>query len=106
MEHTSWMRLYEHETPQTVVYTIGNPVIAQSIMRHDLRAAYNIPPRLLIKERTTGHGTEIIYHLPSSVMVLTENDQLLQAAVALDRKLEDLVSRVTDEGTQGSDAKE
>lgn len=88
------MKLYDPSTPRTVVYTLGNPSIAQTMLRHDMRAAYNIPPRLLIRERVDTPGTELVYHLPSSVVVLDDNDELRAAAELLDEKLEQLVTKV------------
>jgi hypothetical protein len=37
----------------------------------------------------------VIYDLPSSLIVTRENPPLLEAAVALDAKLQDLVTEVT-----------
>ncbi|KAF9055135.1 hypothetical protein BDZ89DRAFT_1055748 [Hymenopellis radicata] len=89
MEHTSCTK--------TVVYTIGNPLLAQTMMQHDMRAAYYVPPRILIKERVGTAGTEVIYHLPSSVIVMdSDNDALRAAAEVLDEKLEKLIVRVTE----------
>jgi uncharacterized protein (DUF302 family) len=83
------------DTPKAVVYTIGNPLIAQTILRHDIRAALEIPPRLLILEKPDRKGTQILYHLPSSVMTLDGNPELVSAVEALDVKLEKLVSTIT-----------
>ncbi|KAF8915934.1 hypothetical protein CPB85DRAFT_387509 [Mucidula mucida] len=97
MDHTSWMRLYDKDAPKTVVYTIGNPLVAQTMMQHDMRAAYYVPPRILIKERVGTEGTEVIYHLPSSVIVIDgDNDVLRAAAENLDEKLERLIVKVTE----------
>src|SRR5262249_52585556 len=40
-------------------------------------------------------GVTVIYDLPSSLMVTHENPPLLEAAAALDAKLQDLVTEVT-----------
>lgn len=89
------MKFYHDNLPTAAVYTIGNPVIAQSIMQYDMRAGYNIPPRVLVLEKKDGKGTEVIYHLPSSVMALTDNPLLKQAAEGLDDKLDALFTKVT-----------
>lgn len=89
------MRLFKPKTPKSVLYTIGNPLIAETIMKHDLRAGLNIPPRLLIIEKEDGCGTQVLYHLPSSVMAIGDNHALKAAAEVLDEKLEELVAEVT-----------
>ncbi|KAK0490939.1 hypothetical protein IW261DRAFT_1413364 [Armillaria novae-zelandiae] len=94
--HSVWMKTYDENVPTAAVYTIGNPVIAETIMRHDLRASLNIPPRLLILEKADGSGTDIIYHLPSSVMALGDNTALKAAAQILDDKVERLLTKVTE----------
>ncbi|KAJ7579014.1 hypothetical protein C8J56DRAFT_1030450 [Mycena floridula] len=91
----SWMKHFHNKMPKTVVYTIGNPLIGESIMKHDIRAAYNIPPRLLVLESEDGDKTSVIYHLPSSVIVLGDNSELKTAALALDAKLDELLTKVS-----------
>jgi hypothetical protein len=65
------------------------------MLQYDLRGAYNIPPRLLILEKADGTGTDVLYHLPSSVMALNDDKMLKAAAEALDSKLEALVESIT-----------
>lgn len=77
-----------------MVYTIGNPTIAQTMLKWDLRGAYNIPPRLLVLEKPAG-GTIVLYHQPSSVMVFDDNASLKAAAEELDAKLDRMLTRVT-----------
>ncbi|KAK7049578.1 hypothetical protein VNI00_005609 [Paramarasmius palmivorus] len=97
MQHEKWLKLYDDNVPFVSVYTIGNPIVAQSIMKHELRAAYNIPPRLLIAEKEDRTGTRVIYHLPSSVMAIdNSNPELAAALKALDEKLERLIIKVTE----------
>lgn len=86
------------DKPGVVVYTVGNPLFAQSIMKYNLFAAYSIPPRLLVIDKPDGTGTTVSYHLPSSVMGMPvgENDPTLQIELeALDEKVEKLVQRIT-----------
>ncbi|KAK0468276.1 uncharacterized protein EV420DRAFT_1503605 [Desarmillaria tabescens] len=93
--HSVWMKTYNENVPTAIVYTIGNPVIAETMLRHDLRASLNIPPRLLILEKADRSGTDIVYHLPSSVMALGDNTELKAAAQILDDKVEQLLTKVT-----------
>ncbi len=51
--------------------------------------------KLMAIENEGGEGCTVIYDLPSSLMVTEENPPLLEAAQALDRKLQALVSRAT-----------
>ncbi|KAF8879661.1 hypothetical protein CPB84DRAFT_1751602 [Gymnopilus junonius] len=78
-----------------VVYTFGNPIFAQAIVKCNPFAAYSIPPRLLIVEKP--EGTSVSYHLPSTVMSIRgKNDPNLQAELeALDQKVERLVVKIT-----------
>jgi uncharacterized protein (DUF302 family) len=81
--------------PVAVVYTIGNPLIAQTVMQQDIRAGCMVPLRLMILEKANGTGTNVIYHLPSSMMALTNNLDLKAVLQGLDEKLENLVSSVS-----------
>lgn len=101
MEYNFRSLLVDHtdgaKEPSTVVYTIGNPLIAQKIMKHNLFAAYSIPPRLLILGKPDV-GTTVSYYLPSSVMGQPEGGEnpVLDAYLQdLDNKLETLVKRIT-----------
>jgi len=97
MVHSQWLNTYHgtNSTPVTHLYTFGNPLIAQGILRHDLRAALNIPPRLLVTETEDHSGTRVLYLLPSSTMVIGDNAQMREAVAALDAKVEKLVVKVT-----------
>jgi uncharacterized protein (DUF302 family) len=92
-------------TPQVSIYTIGNPLIAQNILKHNLRAGLHIPPRLLVLEKTEGQGTQVMYQLPSSIMTLPGDDdgELKEKLDALDSKLEALIAKVTgiEDGSAG-----
>lgn len=94
--HHRWLSVFDGKShPPTTVYTIGNPFTAQALMQHDLHLAYYIPPRLLIAEKADGSGTNVIYHLPSSIMVVEHNPELLAAVKVLDGKIDRLISKVT-----------
>ncbi|KIL70113.1 hypothetical protein M378DRAFT_67951 [Amanita muscaria Koide BX008] len=95
ISHQRWRSVYEgRDYPGTVVYTIGNPLLAHALMQHDVCAALNVPLRLLIREKSQNHGTTITYHLPSSVLLTTDNPDLRTDAEALDVKLEKLLTDV------------
>ncbi|KAJ7276338.1 hypothetical protein B0H12DRAFT_1084863 [Mycena haematopus] len=92
--HGAWLQLFS-SSPRVVVYVLGNPLIAQTFLQHDLRGALNIPPRLLVLEKADGTGTDVVYHLPSSVIALDGNEKVRVAAEGLDGKLEALVESIT-----------
>ncbi|KAG6855134.1 hypothetical protein C0991_006063 [Blastosporella zonata] len=96
MNHYIWMNVY-HEaetTPPAVVYTIGNPILAETFMRYDIRAGYSIPPRLMIVQNADASLTTVFYHLPSS-LVVSDNEELNLAIRVVDDKLEKMITRVT-----------
>ncbi|KAL0577715.1 hypothetical protein V5O48_004264 [Marasmius crinis-equi] len=96
VRHDNWLKYFNDKVPIVAVYTIANPLVAEAIMKHDLRSSYNIPPRLLILEKEDRSGTLLAYHLPSSVMALDPDNQELQAAArVLDEKYEKLIIDVT-----------
>ncbi len=73
----------------------GNPLIAITMMRHDLTAGLFAPVEMLVVEKESGDGSIVIYDVPSSLMRIENNPAMLEAAHVLDRKLQTLVSRVT-----------
>ncbi|KAJ8523474.1 hypothetical protein ONZ45_g106 [Pleurotus djamor] len=92
LPHHNWLRkYYQSDFPVTVTYTIGNPLVAQTIIQEEPRAAAQIPPRILVLGKADGSGTSIVYHLPSSIMQFEENQELKEALEALDAKLEKFV---------------
>ena len=68
IRHHPWLNTYHRikTTPCTVLYTIGNPLIAQAILRYDLRARLYIPPRLLVQEKADGKVTN--GHVSASIL--------------------------------------
>jgi uncharacterized protein (DUF302 family) len=96
LSHDRWLNAFfsTNDTPVTHLYTIGNPLIAQTILQHDILAALHIPPRILVSEKRDHSGTRIMYILPSSVMVLCDNPALTDVVKVLDSKLEKLIAKV------------
>jgi len=76
-------------------WILGNPLIAITMIRHDITASLFAPVELLLVENELGDESTVIYDLPSSLMVIEPNPALLAAARVLDHKLQTLVSRVT-----------
>jgi uncharacterized protein (DUF302 family) len=73
---------------------IGNPLIAITMMRHDVTAGLFAPVELLITEEEN-RGSALTYVVPSSLMVVAPNEPLRAAAIKLDAKLAALATKVT-----------
>ncbi len=73
---------------------IGNPLIAITMMRHDVTAGLFAPVELLLTEEENGTSA-LTYVVPSSLMVVEPNPPLLAAAQELDAKLAALATKVT-----------
>src|SRR6266446_10312535 len=69
------------------MYTIGNPLIAQTMLKHDIAAGLNVPVRLMIYEDAANRTTRLVYDLPSSLMIGLQNEMVAAAAKKLDAKL-------------------
>ena len=75
---------------------IGNPLIAITMIRHDVTAGLFAPVELLVTEEDNGTSA-LTYVVPSSLMVVETNPPLLSAAQDLDAKLTALAADVTAE---------
>jgi len=69
------------------MYTIGNPLIARTMLEHDIAAGLNVPVRLMIYEEPASRTTRLTYDLPSSLMSGLKNEKVNAAAEKLDAKL-------------------
>ncbi|MGZ4578559.1 MAG: DUF302 domain-containing protein [Mycobacterium sp.] len=72
---------------------LGNPLIAITMLRHDVTAGLFAPVELLLLDE--GTGSSLTYLKPSSLMVVEPNPELLSAAEELDAKLAALAEKVT-----------
>jgi uncharacterized protein (DUF302 family) len=73
---------------------LGNPLIAITMLRHDVSAGLFAPVEVLVMDEAEGHSS-LTYVKPSSLMVVEPNQELLSAAQELDRKLAALATKVT-----------
>lgn len=71
---------------------IGNPLIAITMLRHDVTAGLFAPVELLLVDEED--GSSVTYVKPSSLMVVEENPALLAAAEGLDATLAALAGKV------------
>lgn len=92
-DHGGWINKAGIET-KVLRVVLGNPLIAITMLRHDVTAGLFAPVELLITEEDDG-GSAITYVVPSSLMVVEPNEPLRAAAQALDEKLAALATKVT-----------
>jgi uncharacterized protein (DUF302 family) len=92
-DHGAWAAL-EGIHFRARMYTIGNPLIAMTMLKHEVAAGLNAPVRILIYEEAGG-ATRFVYDLPSSLMSVLGNEQVMNAARKLDEKLIALAVDVT-----------
>jgi hypothetical protein len=79
---------------QVLRLVIGNPLIAITMIRHDVTAGLFAPVELLLTDEENGTSA-LTYIVPSSLMVIEPNPPLLSAARELDAKLDALATKVT-----------
>jgi uncharacterized protein (DUF302 family) len=91
MNHGAWMRKFGVNR-RMVRWLFGNPLVAITMLRLDYTAGLFVPPDLLLAENDGGAGCNVTYVLPSSLIVVEKNAPLLEAALALDAKVEALVT--------------
>lgn len=72
---------------------IGNPLIAITMLRHDVTAGLFAPVELLLVDEEGGRSS-LTYVKPSTLMVVEPNPGLLVSAEELDAKLAALAAKV------------
>jgi uncharacterized protein (DUF302 family) len=77
------------------LYILGNPLIARTMLEHELGAGLNVPVRMMIYEDSATGKTRLAYDLPSSLMARLRNQKVTAAARQLDEKLAALAKAVT-----------
>jgi uncharacterized protein (DUF302 family) len=73
---------------------LGNPLIAITMLRHDVTAGLFAPVEMLLVDEGQGRSS-LTYVKPSSLMVVEPNPELLSTAEQLDAKLAALATKVT-----------
>jgi len=94
IDHGEWLPVFGIKL-MVMRWILGNPLMAITMMRHDLTAGLFVPVELLLVENESGEGSTLTYDLPSSLMATEHHLALREAGHALDRKLQQLLSRVT-----------
>jgi uncharacterized protein (DUF302 family) len=82
-----WLSRFRGIPAQARVYTIGNPLIAETMLRQELAAWMNLPVRLMIYRDEVSDTTRLVYDRPSRLMICLENGDLDAAARRLDEEL-------------------
>ncbi|MFI5615156.1 DUF302 domain-containing protein [Amycolatopsis sp. NPDC051903] len=93
VDHGKWMGFYGHAV-KAKKYVYGNPLIAETMMRHDTRFGQQAPNRLQVYEDADGHA-RVSYDLPSSIFGFIGNEELTRTAYGLDAKVAEFVERIT-----------
>lgn len=96
VDHASWLPLFGVGGGRHLKrILLGNPLIAITMLKHDLKPGLNVPVELLLLENE-GDSSSIVYQLPSGLIAgcNMDNEELVKAARVLDEKLEALINHV------------
>jgi uncharacterized protein (DUF302 family) len=93
-DHGAWMARVGLQA-RAKLYIIGNPLIARTMIQHDIGVGLNVPVRVLIYEEPATGTCRLAYDLPSSLMGRLKNDRVTAAARLLDQKLSALAEAAT-----------
>ncbi|SRR6266404_1661413 len=91
IDHGGWISKFGISR-RTLRLILGNPLIAITMIRYDLAVGLFAPVEILVTEHEKEQGANVVYVLPSSLMLIEENSPLRIAAEALDAKLAALVA--------------
>jgi uncharacterized protein (DUF302 family) len=94
MDHGAWLARIGQKA-RAILYILGNPLIARTMLTHNLGAGLHVPVRVLIHEDPATGMARLTYDLPSSLMAHIGNGRLLEAARGLDQKLTNLAELAT-----------
>ena len=85
LDHGAWLGIFGNAA-KAVMVVLGNPLIAITMIKHDIRVGLNVPVRIYIYEGADGH-TRVAYDLPSTLMSGLDDADVTEAARKLDAKL-------------------
>jgi uncharacterized protein (DUF302 family) len=78
-----------------VLYTVGNPVIANDIIDIDPAASFYVPFRIALYETGDRTGAVIAYDRPSSFLAASGRPELKPFGALLDQKVDAVITAVT-----------
>lgn len=86
---------YYNRTENAIQYSVGNPLVALEMTKHDIRAGLYAPIRVLIYE---DHDGQLLaeYDLPSSQFGQF-GEALLPVATGLDKKLKEVILKAAEQ---------
>ncbi len=93
IDHGSWLGHFDRPS-KAIMYVLGNPLVAITMMKHDIGVGLNVPVRLYIYEGADGR-TRVGYDLPSGLMSGLGNAAVTDAAQKLDAKLVALAEQIS-----------
>jgi uncharacterized protein (DUF302 family) len=91
-DHGHWLKFYGIGG-KAKQYTYGNPLLAHTMVKHDIGVCFQVPFRILIYETAKG-GVRIAYDLPSTLMARLHNDEVNEAACKIDPKVVAFVTKL------------
>ena len=94
IDHGAWLAALG-SSGKARMYTIGNPLIARTMIKHDLGVGLNVPVRIAVYEEPSSRKVRVAYNLPSSLMSALDDKDVSEAAQALDAKLIALAEKVS-----------
>ena len=84
-DHGHWLSFYGKDT-KMVQYTYGNPLLAYTMLQHEIAMGLYVPFRVLIYQHPNGE-VRISFDLPSSQMTWLGNSELDEKARQIDKKV-------------------
>ena len=93
IDHGEWVTMQGRPT-RFIHFTLGNPLIAITMIEHHIEAGLDVPVRLAIYEHPDG-TTRLVYNTPSSLMSALDNADVHAAALKLDAKMMALAETIT-----------
>jgi len=84
-DHGHWLKFYGVDA-KVKQYTYGNPLLAYTMVKHDVAATFQVPFRVLIYEHANG-DVRIAFDLPSSLVAHLNNEEIDGNARQIDKKV-------------------
>lgn len=93
VNHGEWLTL-QGLPNKSIMYVIGNPLIAVTMIKHDIEAGLDVPVRVNIYQHESGK-TRFVFNKPSTLMGALNHVELHKAALQLDAKMVALGELIT-----------
>ena len=93
-DHGGWLARFGVRR-QVLRWILGNPLIAITMLRHDVTAGLFAPMEILLTDRQPEEGSTVTYLKPSTLM--GSNPAVLEAARELDAKLASFIREASAE---------